>query len=93
MLIFLNWFFLCWQGEEVEIRLLAGLFLHFLQHLCVVHLSDAGEMIAFGIEHHHFRKLFFGFGIDGPKGLMAGGVLVVLEELFSLSGLGSTCRE
>lgn len=74
-------------------RLLAGGFLHFLQHPCVVHLPNVGEMVAFGIEHHHFREFLCGLGIDGPKRLMVGRVLVVLEELFGLSGLGSTCRE
>ena len=30
LLIFLDWFFLCWRGEEIEVGLLAGGFLHLL---------------------------------------------------------------
>ena len=50
-------------------------------------------MVAFGIEDHHFWKFLCGLAIDGPERLVVGRVLVVFEELLSLSVLGDTCRE
>ena len=59
----------------------------------MVHLPDVREMVAFGIEDHHFWKFLCGLAIDGPERLVVGRVLVVFEELLGLSVLGDTCRE